>query len=57
MDAAERNQIIEECAAKCDEIGDAEWKRLMAKGGGVAVLAQRHYIKAAEAIRALKTAE
>jgi hypothetical protein len=49
-----RAETIEECAKICDELGDAEFAKIMKRGNtGIATLAQRHYMACAAAIRRL----
>lgn len=49
------DEALEEAAAICDRLGDAEFAARMKKGnGGIATMVQRHYMKCAAAIREAK---
>lgn len=52
----EAKDVIERCAAICDALGDAEFAaRAKTQNIGIATMAQKHYLKCADAIRATKT--
>ena len=53
----ERSKIIEQCAVKCEELGDAEFARLAKKADRIGKLALRHYMACAAGIRQLTADE